>query len=36
MEKEEIVIDLSKKIAETDEEICGTDTYRRWTKNVQG
>lgn len=36
MEKEDIIIDLLKRTAEADAEICGTDTYRRWLKSVQG
>ena len=36
MEKEDIIIDLLKRAAEADMEICGTDAYRRWLKSVQG
>ena len=36
MEKEDIIIDLFRKTAEADGEICGTDAYRRWLKSVQG
>lgn len=35
MEKEDIIIDTLKRAAETDDEICGTDAYRRWLKSVQ-
>ena len=34
MEKEDIIIDLFKRVAEADGEICGTDAYRRWLKSV--
>ena len=30
------IIDLFRKTAEADGEICGTDAYRRWLKSVQG
>lgn len=36
MEKEDIIIDLFRKTAEADGEICGTDAYRRWLKSVRG
>lgn len=36
MEKEDIIIDLFRKAAEADGEICGTDAYRRWLKSVRG
>lgn len=36
MEKEDIIIDLLKRAAETDGEIYNTDAYRRWLKSVQG
>ena len=36
MEKEDIIIDILKKAAEADGEICGTNAYRRWLKSVQG
>lgn len=36
MEKEDIIIDILKKAAETDGEIRDTDAYRRWLKSVQG
>ena len=36
MEKEDIIIDLFRKTAEADGEICVTDAYRRWLKSVQG
>lgn len=36
MEKEDILIDILKKAAEADGEICDTDAYRRWLKSVQG
>ncbi|MCD8034048.1 MAG: hypothetical protein LUF83_07085 [Alistipes sp.] len=35
MEKEDIIIDLFKRAAEADGEICGTDAYRRWLKSVR-
>lgn len=35
MEKEDIIIDLFKRAAEVEGEICGTDAYRRWLKSVQ-
>lgn len=35
MEKEDIIIDLFRKTAEADGEICGTDAYRRWLKSVR-
>ncbi len=35
MEKEDIIIDLFRRTAEADTEICGTDAYRRWLKSVQ-
>mgnify|MGYP000191766096 FL=1 len=36
MEKEDIIIDLFRKTAEADGEICDTDAYRRWLKSVRG
>ncbi len=36
MEKEDIIIDLFRKTAEADGEICVTDAYRRWLKSVRG
>lgn len=36
MEKEDIIIDLFKRAAETDGEIRDTEAYRRWLKSVQG
>lgn len=36
MDKENIIIDLFRKTAEADGEICGTDAYRRWLKSVRG
>lgn len=36
MEKEDIIIDTLKRVAEADGEICDTDTFRRWLKSVQG
>ncbi len=30
------MIDTLKRAAEPDDEICGTDAYRRWLKSVQG
>lgn len=36
MDKEDIIIDLFRKTAEADGEICGTDAYRRWLKSVRG
>ena len=36
MEKEDIIIDILKRAAEADGEICDTDAYRRWLKSVQG
>lgn len=36
MEKEDIIIDLFRRAAEADGEICGTNAYCRWLKSVQG
>lgn len=35
MEKEDIIIDLLKRAAEADGEICNTNAYRCWLKSVQ-
>lgn len=35
MEKEDIIIDLLKRTAEADGEICSTDAYRHWLRSVQ-
>lgn len=36
MEKEDIIIDLFKRVAEADGEIGGSGAYHRWLKSVQG
>lgn len=35
-DKEDIVIGIFQKVAEADGNICNTDAYRSWVKNVQG
>lgn len=35
-DKEDIVIGIFQRVAEADGNICNTDAYRSWVKNVQG